>query len=60
MFKLLSTVWKQVVVDEAPAEIDKCLECGRLRCSESEFEACAARKQRQADLEDRRRTGDPK
>jgi hypothetical protein len=51
MFKLLSTLWKRVVVDDAPAAIDKCLECDKLGCSESEFQACTSRKQRQADIE---------
>jgi len=55
MFKLVGTVWRRLVLDEAPAEIDKCLECGKLNCKPREFQACEARKQRQADIENARR-----
>ncbi|HXX67972.1 MAG TPA: hypothetical protein VEK07_12350 [Polyangiaceae bacterium] len=57
MFKLAKDLWKRLVVDECPAEIDKCLECGKIDCDGGEFEVCAARRQRQADVENAR--GEP-
>jgi len=55
MVKTLGAVWRRFVVDEAPAEIDKCLECGKRNCSPSQFQACPDREQRRADIENARR-----
>jgi hypothetical protein len=51
MRRWLNILWNRIVVSDVPAEMDKCLDCGKVECLEAEYQACAARKQRQADIE---------
>jgi hypothetical protein len=51
MFKWMHTLLARVVVDTVPVEMDMCLECDALECSEERYRACPARKRRAAELE---------
>jgi hypothetical protein len=46
----MRTLFKRVVMDDVPPEMDMCLDCRVLRCSEEKFQTCAARKLRAEEL----------
>ncbi len=50
MLRRLRDFIRRELIAEVPAEMDLCLECGKLECSEGEFEACERRKARAAEL----------
>ena len=50
MFDWLRSFIRREVIDDAPPELSLCEECGKLECSEGDFQACAQRKQRAAEL----------
>jgi hypothetical protein len=43
-------LFSQVVVADVPPELDMCLDCRKVHCTEEAFRDCPARKQRAADL----------
>jgi hypothetical protein len=46
MFGWLRSFIRREVIADVPPELDLCQECGKLACSEGEFETCARRKER--------------
>ena len=50
MLRRLRTFIRRELIAEVPAEMDLCLDCGKLECSEGEFQACVRRKARAAQL----------
>jgi hypothetical protein len=50
MFRWLREFYQRNVAADVPDEIDFCLECGELFCSEDRFAGCARRKARAAEL----------
>ena len=51
MLRLLRTFIRRELVADVPAEMDLCLDCGKVECSEGEFQACVRRKARAAQLD---------
>ena len=50
MFHSLQEFCRRHLADDAPVEMDLCLDCGVLECFGDQFEACVRRKARAADL----------
>ncbi len=50
MFRWLQAFVRRELVSDVPPEMDVCLDCGKLVCSEGEFRDCARRKERAAEL----------
>jgi hypothetical protein len=50
MLRRLGTFIRRELIAEVPADMDLCLDCGKLECSEGEFQACVRRKTRAAEL----------
>ena len=50
MLRRLRTFIRRELIAEVPPEMDLCLDCGKLQCSEGEFRSCARRKARAAEL----------
>lgn len=50
MFRWLRAFIRREVIDDVPPEMDLCLDCGKVDCSECEFEHCEARLRRAAQL----------
>ncbi len=50
MFGWLKRFVNREVIADVPAELDMCQDCGKLACTEGEFQSCARRKQRAEDL----------
>ena len=50
MFRWLREFYQRNVAADVPDEIDFCLDCGELFCSEDRFAGCARRKARAAEL----------
>jgi hypothetical protein len=50
MLRWLQAFVRRELVSDAPAEMNLCLDCGKLVCSEGDFRDCARRKQRAAEL----------
>ena len=50
MFAWLQRLIARNIVADVPAEMDLCLDCGRLECSEGEYRACARRMEHAARL----------
>ena len=50
MFRWLQAFVRRELVSDVPPEMDLCLDCGRILCSEEEFRNCARRKERAAKL----------
>jgi hypothetical protein len=46
MARWLRTFIGRELVADVPAEMDSCLDCGKVECSESEFQSCVRRKAR--------------
>jgi hypothetical protein len=50
MFRWLQAFVRRELVSDVPSEMDLCLDCGKLVCSEGEFRDCERRKKRAAEL----------
>ena len=50
MFRWLQAFVRRELVANVSPEMDLCLDCGKLECSEGEFRDCARRKERAAEL----------
>ena len=50
MFGWWRSFMRREVIADVPPEMDMCLECGKIECSEGEFRDCARRKQREAEI----------
>lgn len=50
MFRWFQSFINREVVADVPAESDRCLDCGKLDCTEDEYQACAPRRARAAVL----------
>ena len=50
MFRWLQAFVRRGLVSDVPPEMDLCLDCGKLVCSEGEFRDCPRRKERSAEL----------
>src|SRR5271166_1872235 len=50
MFRWLPAFVRRELVSDVPPEMELCLDCGKLMCSEGEFRDCARRKERAAEL----------
>ena len=50
MLRRLGTFIRRELIADVPAEMDLCLDCGKLECSEGEFQTCVRRKARAAEL----------
>jgi hypothetical protein len=59
MLRWLHTLCRREVADVVPADMDMCLDCGELDCSEDRYQNCAARKRRAAELQAVRTTKQP-
>jgi hypothetical protein len=55
MLKWLIRFIRNGVVADVPADLDRCLDCDKLRCSEADFETCARRKQRAREIAEARK-----
>jgi len=50
MFRRLRDFFRRHIAADAPPEMDFCLDCGELECSEDRFAACPRRKARAAEI----------
>jgi hypothetical protein len=50
MFRWLRWLFRGRLVADVPAEMDLCLDCGKLECSEGEYSDCSRRKIHAAEL----------
>jgi hypothetical protein len=50
MFRWLRSLIRREVIDDVPPELDLCLDCGEVACSEARFQACAKRRARASEL----------
>ena len=50
MFRRLREFFRRNIAADVPAEMDFCLDCGKLECTESRFAECPRRKARAAEL----------
>jgi len=50
MFRWLQAFVRRELVSDVPPQMDLCLDCGKLVCSEDEFRDCTRRKARAAEL----------
>ena len=50
MFRWLRGFARRELVTDVPPDIDLCLNCGKLVCSENEFRDCARRKEHAAQI----------
>jgi hypothetical protein len=50
MFRWLQAFVRRELVSDVSPEMDLCLDCGKLECSEGEFKDCVRRKERAAQL----------
>jgi hypothetical protein len=50
MFSKLHEFLRHHFVDDVPAEMDLCLDCGVVNCPENRFKDCASRKAHAANL----------
>jgi hypothetical protein len=55
VFHWMRTLLNRLVIDDVPPEMDMCLDCPMLECSEEKFQTCATRKQRALELTGGRR-----
>ena len=50
MFRRLRKFYRSHIAADVPIEMDLCLDCGALECSETQFAECPRRKARAAEL----------
>ena len=46
MFGWLKSFIGREIIADVPADLDACQDCGKLACTEGEFESCSRRRQR--------------
>jgi hypothetical protein len=51
MFRWLGSLFRGRLIADVPAEMDLCLDCGKLECSEGEYLDCSRRKTHAAELD---------